>query len=286
MSGIKVVGLETKDQIGRIYKVLTTDGFYFDLTHDVFLDVILSSGIKPEGEIPGEFQWAIVENEMKLVRVGSDLHTTLLETGTRNILTNIPKNKIEIGSIYETRQGERGIFLGYITTESWRLSWPPGTSLFKAVYLGTSDKPILTTRKLSRHMLWFDVSNFILKNKKEDLTPSLFEQALSNPELSHHFKLKGSVAVVRKVGDVEIPTDIVELVRQKALKSFEKKVHQLSPNQNQDKFAYYNQIKLVALAAATLLMRKTGEPCPTVDNSAFLSVQQYVGKQIPENLSF
>ena len=283
ISGIKVIGLEHRGEGGRAYKVVTPDGFYFDLREDVLLDTMLTRGIQPGGVLSGEYQWARVRTEMKLVRDGSQLYTALLEAGERSILVSIPKAKFEVGRIYESKQGERGVFLGYITTEAWKLDWPNGTSSFRNMYMKTGDKPTLVSKKLNRHMLWFDVSHWSLKDKKIDPTPQLFQQALLSSDLSHHFKLRSSHAMIRAVGSVDVPTDIVEQVRQKAIGAFQKKAHEIwSRNQANKLFLHssYELEQATAVAAATLLMRNQGDPRPDVQHPEFLRLEQLIGKQL------
>lgn len=285
ISGIKVIGLEVRGEGGRAYKVVTPDGFYFDLREDVLLDTMLTKGVQPGGILAGEYQWARVGTEMKLVRVDSQLYHALLEAGERSILASIPKSKFEVGRIYESKQGERGIFLGYITTESWKLDWPNGTSSLRNTYMKTDDKPTLVVKKLNRHMLWFDVSHWTLKDKKIDPTPQLFKKALANPEFSYHFKLRGSHSMIRAVGQVEVPEDVVEQVRLKAFDAFQKKAHELwSQSQSNKLFQSKRDYRLehaTAIAAATLLMRNQGAPRPEIQHAEFLRLEQWVGKQVP-----
>lgn len=284
ISNIRVIGLEVRGEGGRAYKVTTPDGYYFDLREDVLLDTMLTKGIQPGGILSGEYIWGRVGTEMKLVRVGSELYTALLEAGERSILSSIPKNKLEVGTIYESKQGERGIFLGYITTESWRLEWPNGQSALGHHYLKTNQKPKLMARKLNRHMLWFDVSHWTLKNKKTDPTPQLFQTAMNERGLSHHFKLRGSHSMVKIVGKTKVPDDVIEQVRQKALVSYKHKISgELTTHQFQKSHSSSNNYRIenvVACASAVCLMRKVGDPRPVVPENTFQHIEQFLGKEI------
>jgi hypothetical protein len=281
ISNIRVIGLEIRGQGGRAYKVITPDGFYFDLREDVLLDTMLTKGILPGGFLSGEYLWGRVGTEMKLIRVGSELYTALLEAGERTVLSYIPKNKLEVGAIYESKQGERGIFLGYITTESWRLEWPNGQSALGHYYLKTNQKPKLVAKKLNRHMLWFDVSHWLLKNKKTDPTVSLFQKAMSETGLSHHFKLRGSHSMVKIVGKTTLPDDVIEQVRQKALVSYDNRISgELASQRNHSSSNDYRIENVVACAAAVCLMRKVGDPRPVVPENTFQHIEQFLGKEI------
>lgn len=284
ISGIRVVSLEVRGEGGRAYKVVTPDGFYFDLREDVLLDTMLTKGIQPGGLLAGEYLWARVGTEMKLVRIGSLLFLALLESGERSILAPIPKNKLEVGRIYESKLGERGIFLGYITTESWKLVWPNGRSAFSNLYMKTDAKPTLSGKTLNKHMLWFDVSHWTLKDKKTDPTPGLFFAAMDSEKLSYHFKLRGSHSMVRSLGSVPVPSDLIEQVRQKALRAYQANVHAIWCQRQANKLftakKTYEIEHAVSTAASTLLMRNLGAPRPTISEPEFLRVEQLMGKEI------
>lgn len=284
IAGIKVIGLEDKGEGPRIYKVLTPDGFYFDISQDVLLETMKTKGIEPEGILGGQFVWAMVGTEPKLVRVDSELFVALLEAGERSILASIPKKKFKIGKIYESKLGERGIFLGYVTTETWKLEWPNGRSTFSNLYIKTDAKPTLVGKQCNKHMLWFDVPHWNLKGKKNDPTPGMFFMAMKNEAFSSHFKLRGTHAMVKEVGFVPVPEDAIEQIRQKALKAYRAKIHTLWLQKQANKpfmpKRLYDIEHAVAAAASTLLMRNIGAPRPTISEPEFLRVEQLLGKKI------
>lgn len=280
INNIRVIGLEIREGGGRAYKVITPDGYYFDLREDVLLDTMLAKGIQPGGILSGEYIWGRIGTEMKLVRVNSDLYIALLEAGSRSILSTIPKNKLEIGTIYESKQGERGIFLGYITTEFWKLEWPHGHSALGHHYLKTNQKPKLTTKKFNRHMLWFDVSHWNLKNKKNDPTPQLFQTAMMAQTLSHHFNLRGSHSMVKVIGKTKVPDDVIEQVRQKALLTYQHRIAEALTNQRINSSNNYGVETIVVQASGMCLMRKPNDPKPVVPEATFQRLEKLIGSEI------
>lgn len=269
ISGVRVIGLEPNFEGMRTHKVLMPDGLYFDIQADVLLDVMLTEGVEPGGLLLGEYVWANIDSVMKLVRVGSTFFDALLESGERSILATIPKGQLRVGTVYESKLGDRGIFLGNITTESWSVKWPNGLSSWSNHYMKTKDKPKLVAKKLNRHMLWFDVSSRSITEQEE--MSKLFQEAIQEQDISSHFKLRASHAMVKVVGSVAVPDDVVEQVRIRALSSYKNKVEKRSSTE---------RVYIAAPAAAALLMRLVGHQRPIVDDPEFQRFEQLVGQEL------
>jgi hypothetical protein len=115
---IQILSLEQRSEGGRAYKVVfgsESPKFYVDLREDVLLDVILNCGIQKGGFPNAEFIWGKVGSQMKLVRVGSDLHTRLIQATVENQKKNLTQSQIEVGSIYQNRKGQEFLYLGQYT---------------------------------------------------------------------------------------------------------------------------------------------------------------------------
>lgn len=111
-TGIRIFNLEVRNEGGRAYKVATEDGYWFDLREDVLLDVIRNTGIKKGGVLNGEFIWATVGSQNKIIRVGSSLHKECLEDQkTRN--SPIKQSEYEVGRSYSNNNGNF-IYLGRV----------------------------------------------------------------------------------------------------------------------------------------------------------------------------
>lgn len=114
MSGIRVVALEERGKGGRAYKVVTPDYLYFDLREDVLLDSLLHTKIE-NGVLSGEYVFARVGSEMKLIRVGSYLHEKMVEaTAISNSKKLTPKDYV-VGGIYKNKTSTQ-MFLGWFNS--------------------------------------------------------------------------------------------------------------------------------------------------------------------------
>lgn len=112
-SGVKLFELEKRSEGGRAYKVLVHDKYYVDFREDVLVDCMLNARISGQKEyalIEGEFIFARVGAEMKLVRIGSDLHNELIQSTQEKTKKKI--SKLEIGKLYSSRNSESAIYCG------------------------------------------------------------------------------------------------------------------------------------------------------------------------------
>lgn len=112
-AGYRILDLDVRSEGGRAYKVVSPYGEYVDLREDVLLDTIREVGISPGGVLNGEFIFATVGSQMKLVRVGSDLHKSLVEA-TANRGQKIKKSELEPSCIYRNVKDEKFAFIGYV----------------------------------------------------------------------------------------------------------------------------------------------------------------------------
>ena len=116
ISGLRIVGLEKRAEGGRAYKVITQDGYYFDMREDVILDIMLKNGIDPGGRLRGDFVWGKNGSQIKLVRVGSDLYDAMQECTNRKSLPAITPKDFQVGGVYAGYYGKTTIFLGDVKT--------------------------------------------------------------------------------------------------------------------------------------------------------------------------
>ncbi len=116
INGVRIVSLEKRSQGGRAYKVVTKEGYYFDIREDILLDIISNSSIT-KSVINCDLLWCKIGSEMKLIRVDSDLHKHAIESQEIKNAGPIPANKLIAGRIYENRKGEKLLFLGNCTVD-------------------------------------------------------------------------------------------------------------------------------------------------------------------------
>jgi len=110
VSGYHLIGLEIRSEGGRAWKVLDSNGHLFDLREDVLLDILQYAGVE-NGIIKADLIWAVVGSQMKLIRVGSELHKRILaytvEKGKQSI------KDLVIGHVYSTPKGQDNyVFIG------------------------------------------------------------------------------------------------------------------------------------------------------------------------------
>lgn len=109
IKSVKIMDLEIRGQGGRAYKVLIDEKYYVDLREDVLLDVIFECGIEKGGKLKGEFIFAVVGSQMKLVRVGSLLHDKLIESTAVGKMKEI--KQFVVGTTYVRKSGSY-VYLG------------------------------------------------------------------------------------------------------------------------------------------------------------------------------
>lgn len=300
ISGLRVLSLEHRGQGGRAYKVVTPDGFYFDLREDILLDTMKTDGVAPGGILNGQYIWARVGAEMKLVRKDSELFRALLEASERSILSSIPSKQLKVGTVYETKSGERGLFLGFVDFWDYKLTWPNGKDThfnrrqiqYRSQQYGNGNKPDLPTVTRTFHkkeMLWFTISHWMYANEKQDPTQKLLNDSLVEAELSYHYNLKKSHTMVKKVLEgIVVPADIVERIRDKSETTYEI---------NRAKRATYGvqhgwkhewlEIEDSAVRALKMVtLRPNGAPEPVVTNPTLLDIQSKLGQTLPGPVKF
>lgn len=119
VSKVRISSLEKRGRGGRAYKVIITlpnksELFYVDLREDVLMDTILEKGIDKKGILKGDFIWARVDTDMKLIRVGSKLHDKMIESTKLNSV-KISKSKLEVGGVYSNKHHTK-VYLGEFAT--------------------------------------------------------------------------------------------------------------------------------------------------------------------------
>lgn len=292
MSGLRVVTVESTD--GTMgYKVMTPNGYLVNICNDVLLEAMTKVGIEPGGILAGEYLWGLVESTIKLVRIDSELFEALLDAGDRHVMSTIPKNSLTPGMIYETKTGERGLFLGWVNSTAWALLWQDKKGEYTCQYRIEGAVPKLFAKPLRRSMLWFDVGQLIERSTIKPIE-TLFTKALNEPKLDIRFRLKTAHKMIKEVEPLPIPSDIVEQVRQKAVYLYKQRLAEeeraaatVKANLARDRSfgiqgvrerSPYEPWLIVARAAACCLMHTPDSQAPTVDEH-FERLGAFVGKE-------
>jgi hypothetical protein len=115
---VYIRSLDRREHGGRAYKVIieTHDSMKFmcDLREKALMDVILNTGIRAPGVLIGEFTWVQVGSQCTLMRVGSEEHKLAMEQAEVRKNSVIPKRDLIFGHVYETKGGNKAIYLGEV----------------------------------------------------------------------------------------------------------------------------------------------------------------------------
>lgn len=201
---IRVLSLEERGQGGRAYKVLV-GRYYVDLREDVMMDTMLQVGIDAGGILKGEYVWAKMGSQTKLVRVGSELHRLLTEFESKKDIKPVGKGDLEVGGIYQDRKKNRAIFVGYVNTVTYK-------SLDPTPYYNRNGKADFKYKKtvIKKAMLFYE---FIGTEKIDKVVKEM------KKDNSHfYYKIKKSHTYIEKVDQITIPNNITDYLRDKALK--------------------------------------------------------------------
>lgn len=117
---LRWVGIDSRSEGGVAYKVVTPEGWLVDLREDVVMECLFEGVIHPLSSqsqgvgtyFTGEFVWAVMGSQSRLVLVGSKLYWELRESATRRTMQVISDGDLEVGGMYRSRKGEEFILLG------------------------------------------------------------------------------------------------------------------------------------------------------------------------------
>lgn len=117
LKNLRVFHLEQRAEGGRAYKVLDEDGYVWDMREDVFVEACIECGIKKGGIIGGQYVWAVNHTQMRLVRVGSQLHKDLSDAGKRRKQKKLGVKDLVPGKVYANAAGELAYFAGFVKVD-------------------------------------------------------------------------------------------------------------------------------------------------------------------------
>ena len=212
--GLKIVNLETHSQGGRAYKVVTNEGFYFDLREDVLLDTILRVGIQPGGVLDGEFLWARVGSQMKLIRANSELHKALKETTIRGKKKKIPNSELEVGTIYRTKSGITKVLLGFVDTKVYGKTQETYEYQRGSWAWGVNNRLIKPSKYYSRtqknHGLWLELHN-------SEIDQKTFDTKLQSSGINTWgYSISKNHSFIESIGKLIVPTDVIQIKKEQA----------------------------------------------------------------------
>jgi hypothetical protein len=118
IDSLRWVGIDSRMEGGVAYKVVTPQGWLVDLREDVVLECLHDGSISHSDMIGGRgagtyftggFVWVVMGSQSRLVKVGSKLHSELVESdmlGKAGPLTDF-----EVGGIYQQRNGKQYVVI-------------------------------------------------------------------------------------------------------------------------------------------------------------------------------
>jgi len=88
------------------------------------LETIKKSCVRGGGKIIGDFIWIKIESELKLIRIGSDVHSAAMRAISRRNSKKIPTKELVPGNIYETSAGRKYLFVDFVDVKifHWKSS--------------------------------------------------------------------------------------------------------------------------------------------------------------------
>lgn len=212
IKNVKVLSLEERGNGGRAYKALIGK-YYVDLREDVMMDTILQVGIAPGGILQGEYVWAKMGSQMKLVRIGSEVHRLLEEFCSKKDMKPIGKKELEVGGVYRDRKKNMAIFIGYVNTTIFKEEKRPTSWAEREKAKATFN---FEQTPIKKGMLFYNVYDF------EGLEKSV--KQMKSKDSNYQFDIKRSHTFIEKVKDITIPNDIIAYLRNKSLKAVKESI--------------------------------------------------------------
>lgn len=117
---ITIIDLHHRSEGGRAYKVIDSEMRCFDLREDQVMETMRDAGIEPKGKAGGQFVWGTLGSQVRLVLVGGELHTSMLEgTNAEKAFNHDRKAGLHPteatlvpGHIYRKKDKSTHVFLG------------------------------------------------------------------------------------------------------------------------------------------------------------------------------
>lgn len=210
IKNIKILSSHKAENGYVAFKASIDDKYCVDVGVDTLTDCVINTNINPGANIDGEFLW-IKKQGLYLIRAGSTVHNLVLEYENKKTLKKIPKRKLEPGAIYQTLLKKRAIFIGYIDSilmKSKRNAYNRyGACLTKSDFNFNHDYNLTTANKL---MLFIEIDNRESVNK----VANNLQTNLSN---IHNLIIKNTCSFIEKIGHINLPNNIIELLRQDQL---------------------------------------------------------------------
>lgn len=208
LKNVQILSLEKRSEGGRAYKVLIGNRV-FDLREDVLLDVLLNAKVE-NGLIDAEFIWCRVGSQMKLVRVGSELHKQMEESVKLTAELSTPKELV-YGGIYRTKT-KTLLYLGKhrsVSAEETRMGYTGRyNSRGEIEYNIIEEKPLHVFYEVSRDtdlellkLGNFNGVKYFYFNFQKSKPKSVFEGTIDLPPIDEFIKFPMNDYIEDRIAD-------------------------------------------------------------------------------------
>lgn len=248
---VQLCGLERRRQGGRAYKVVTPEGYYVDLREDVLVETMINEGVSAGGQLGGEYIWAVMGSQMKLIRKDSYLHKKVERQKKRENTSALKNEDLVVGGVYITKKTD-------LKDKNYWWDYYVFLGLVKVGKRGRAWKP-----------LW-------LRDHGGQQTPDFEENFKKSQKASGNYTLS-KVEVIEKIAEVKIPDDFIQSTREMMIAELRDGIEEAQnpPAPRRSRWGGYYQITprpfeevkqdLLKRYRSYCLMYTTGEKPPVVE---------------------
>jgi len=197
--------------------VVTPSGYLVKMSNEVLVNAILFGKVRDDRTLPGEFVFAIINNVLLPIQVGSGIHKAAIAKENKRKKVKIKPVDLFVGQAYSTFGGNTAIFLGFVNTEVMKSKTKRYTNITTILEVKYKKK------KLSTLWFKFDIKDW-LSNKNftpEEIKEQIFERLNRNRDALYLFSCKDTYSFIEPINNfiVTLPEDIVFQVRRAAEKN-------------------------------------------------------------------
>lgn len=207
-SDVRILNLERRSEGGRAYKVLVADKYMFDLREDVLLEAILARGIEKGGKLGGEYIFAVVGSQTRLVRVGSPQYHQVYRDSKIRAQKRIKTSDLVVGGIYDG-QTQRAVYLGSgRIPEKHQELRILSTAKGNRLVAGDRDRASLSELPLKTYHFWLP-----LAKESEIYTMEQLWGLLASPHAQHWYpypSVEAKTSHSMRVEVRQLPADEIE----------------------------------------------------------------------------
>lgn len=254
-SGYRLVAVDIRNEGGRAWKVITPapDYFLFDIREEYLLSALLNAGCDKGGYLKGEYVWARVGSQMKLVLVGSELYYKILQADNKTNTKEIPLKDLVPGGVYEMKTGNAKMFLGRVNTIKFEEKYENGFRYGDAKY---------EEKVLKGKYVFFDFSNINTPYYREPFERAMTKSTVleayetyvkDNSDFGKSFEVNSGSKFYRHIKTLSISENYIRELRKKVTMSIGAESRSTSP------YWYYREYS--AFLNATFDLKATPEIC-------------------------